>query len=426
MAIIIDRRLNPSGKNHINRQKFLDRAREQIRDAIQDSVTNKNLKDVGSNEKVKVRNKDIAEPSFHNDRATGNKKQVLPGNREFEEGDTSPKPITNSGRGQGKEAGTGDSLDEFEFTLTREEFLSYLFEDLELPDFIKETIKVTDHVKYSKTGFTNTGTPANLNIEKTFKKSIGRRLALDRPTDEEVAEAYTKWIYALENELSAKELEELHERWKDLEARQKRVPFIEENDLRYTNYEQKPQPAAQAVMFCLMDVSGSMGEYEKDIAKKFFLLLYLFLEKKYDKIDIRFIRHTEHAEEVDEHTFFYSKESGGTLISSGLILIDTIIKDEYPLADWNIYIAQCTDSDNIPDDNEKCRAIITDSLQKIVQYYSYIHIGEPRPIHAFMGVSWSSLPMFTKLAEDFNNIECRKITNPNQVWTVFRSLFERK
>ena len=425
MAIIIDRRLNQSGKNRINRKRFLDRAKQQIKDAVKKSVSDKDIKDIGSGEDVKIRPKDINEPTFHNDTRSGIRDHVLPGNKTFNEGDLIEKGKGGSGKGQVNKAGEGDGMDDFTFTLTREEFLNYLFEDLELPDFVKATLQVVDNLKYNRAGFSNSGSPANLNVLRTFKKSIGRRLALGRPEDEEVAEAHRAWLEALEKEIPTHELDVLYDEWKALEARQKQVPFIEENDLRYNFYAPKPTPAAQAVMFCIMDVSGSMGEREKDISKRFFLLLYLFLERKYDKIDIRFIRHTEVAEEVDEQTFFYDRKSGGTKISSALEMVDEIIVQEYPLKDWNVYIAQCTDGDNWSGDNDACQEIIENRLLKKVQYYAYIQVAQyDRSGGLFSG--WSAWPLFEGLSKSYKKIVCKQIFNQNEVWSVFANLFRKQ
>lgn len=428
MAVIIDRRLNPTGKNHINRQKFLERAKDQIKELVKKSVSDKSLKDIGSGENVKIKSKDISEPTFTKDKTTGNKEYVLPGNKKFSEGDTLEKQ-KKSDQDKGSEPSTGDSLDDFEFTLTRDEFLNYLFEDLELPDFIKESINVLDNYKYNRAGYTTSGSPANLSILKTFKNSIGRRLALSRPTDEEIEEARLNYINAQESNKSNKDIKKALELWEDLKGAQKRIPYIEENDLQYKHFEQIKSPSTQAVMFCLMDVSGSMGEIEKDIAKRFFLLLYLFLERKYSKIDIKFIRHTDKAEEVDERTFFYDTFSGGTLVSSGLNLIKEIINKSYSPSEWNIYIAQCTDGDNMNYDNNVCKELIINDLQPITQYYSYIQVSAYEDRQHFMMFPWAARdfsiwPTMSFLSNQYKNIVCRKISNQDQIWRVFRSLFE--
>ena len=124
----------------------------------------------------------------------------------------------------------------------------------------------------SREGFTNYSSPANLNIEQTFKKSIGRKIALGRPSDDEISD--------LREEIEKEERQgkipaALYEKLDELLSKQKRIPFIDEKDLKYNNWTKKPKPVNKAVMFCLMDVSGSMGEKEKDISKRFFLLLYL-------------------------------------------------------------------------------------------------------------------------------------------------------
>lgn len=428
MAVIIDKRLNPKGKNHLNRQKFLDRIKGSIQDTVKESVHDGYIKDIGNNERVRVRSKDVSEPSFSNDRDSGIKKHVLPGNKHYSEGDTEPKPQNSSSSGP-KGSPDGEGNDDFYFTLTRDEFLNYLFDDLELPDFIKKTIRVTDNISWNRAGFTSSGSPANLNIERTFKKSIGRRLALNRPSDEELAKL-EKELEDLKKDGDEQAIKELEEELIRLKNRQKIIPYIDENDLKYTLYQEKPNPSSQAVMFCLMDVSFSMGYNEKDIAKRFFLLLYLFLEKKYDKIDICFVRHTHEADEVDEDEFFYGNKSGGTQISSGLEEIKKIISNRYSPSDWNIYIAQCTDGDNYPDDNKRCEELINELLD-IVQYYSYVQISQRaeetsfnHPI--FGNFIYSAWPMFKRLSSEKHNMECRQVQNKTQIWQVFRSLFEKK
>ena len=109
------------------------------------------------------------------------------------------------------------------------------------------------------------------------------------------------------------------------------VPFIDTFDLRFKNYERRPVPSSQAVMFCLMDVSGSMDQATKDIAKRFYVLLYLFLTRTYENVEVVFIRHHTQAKEVDEHEFFYSQETGGTIVSSALKLMTDVVSKPYPV-----------------------------------------------------------------------------------------------
>ena len=202
--------------------------------------------------------------------------------------------------------------------LSREEFLDIFMEDLELPDLIKQKIKQTESFSLHRAGYSSSGSPSNLNLVRTMRNSLSRRIALRRPKPEE--------IERLEQEIADLEAER-HRRRSAAGARgeldapdaaRKLIPYLDPVDVRYNRFERVPRPVAQAVMFCLMDVSGSMTEHMKDLAKRFFMLLFLFLKRRYRHVDIVFIRHTHEAKEVDEETFFYSAETGGTVVSTAL------------------------------------------------------------------------------------------------------------
>ena len=139
------------------------------------------------------------------------------------------------------------------------------------------------------------------------------------------------------------------------------MPFLDTNDLRYNLHVKRPVPTSQAVMFCLMDVSGSMDQQIKDMAKRFYLLLYMFLKRHYERTDIVFIRHHTVAKEVDEQEFFYSRETGGTVVSSALRLMKEVIDARYSPNEWNIYGAQASDGDNWNDDSPICRKLLEKS-----------------------------------------------------------------
>ena len=132
----------------------------------------------------------------------------------------------------------------------------------------------------------------------------------------------------------------LEDEARHLRKRVETIPFIDTFDLRYNHRVRQPKPSTQAVMFCLMDVSGSMHQKRKDIAKRFFILLYLFLTRTYERIQLVFIRHHTTAKEVAENDFFYSRETGGTVVSSALQLMNEIVQERYPSNEWNIYAAK--------------------------------------------------------------------------------------
>jgi len=172
-------------------------------------------------------------------------------------------------------------------------------------------------------------------------------------------------------------------------------------------------------MFCLMDVSGSMTQATKDIAKRFFILLYLFLKRNYEKIDVVFIRHHTSAREVDEEEFFYSRETGGTIVSSALKLMQEIMAERYPSNEWNIYAAQASDGDNWNDDSPICRDILINQIMPFVQYYTYVEIT-PREHQAL----WFE---YERIAEAFSDTFAQQqLVSAGDIYPVFRELFQRR
>lgn len=417
MTVIVDRRQTPRDRNINSREKFIKRAREQVKRAVDDAITEGSLEDLQKG-KVKVPVKGLDEPTFQHDWETGSKDWVAPGNKDFVEGDTIGKPPKGGGKGsQASEDGEGE--DEFVFTLTQEEFLSYFFEDLELPDLAKKTLMELEHVKFKRAGFTSSGSPTNLALVRTMRNSLGRRIGLGRPSTDEIL-ALEQALQELEPEEEAAR-QEILAKLEELHKRLKAIPWIDPIDVRYKAFEPKPYPISQAVVFFLMDVSGSMEQREKDIAKRFFLLLKIFLTKKYDRVDVVFVRHHSIAEECSEEDFFYKKESGGTVVSSGLELIQKIMRERYSLEDWNVYVAQASDGDNYWSDDKKCVAILNDLIPK-VQYYAYLDIPNGYSNPASPSQLWD---MFSALSEQHPNLEIKQAFDVKDIWKVFQQLFKK-
>jgi hypothetical protein len=429
MPFFIDRRRNPKDKSLGNRQRFLHRARARIKEVINNSVRERSIGDLGSGETVSIPAKEIDEPRFRQSRTGGHRSGVFTGNKEYQAGDHLPKPTGGAGAGGKRGADSGESEDEFRFTLTREEFLDLFFEDLQLPDLVKTSLKDVNASKLHRAGLSSVGTPTNLNVLRTMRNSFSRRLAMRRPRSAEVA-ALQLQIAELEScapldEEQEQRLDSLQEELEQLLKRQRAVPFIDPHDLRFNYFELRPEPIAQAVMFCLMDVSGSMGEREKDLAKRFFMLLHLFLDRCYDRTEIVFIRHTHEAKEVDEQTFFYSQESGGTVISTALREMQKVIADRYPASQWNIYGAQASDGENYSGDSEKCVKVLTEALMPHCQYYAYVEILDERESNIFRDESrgtelWRS---YLKVRDACPNFAMKRICRPGDIFPVFRELF---
>jgi len=421
---IIDRRKNPGGKNLTNRQRFLKRVRNHVKGQVRDAMNTRKIKSKDG-ENIVVPVDSINEPNFDYDRNTGEWEKVLPGNRDFIVGDHIVKPKKKGkGKGKGEGSTSGPDQDDFHFSISREEYLDMVFEDLELPDLIKRTEKAAIAFSRHRAGYQATGSPSTLDLIRSLKNSLGRRLALRRPKDEEVAELQQR----IDDEtLTNEERQEATLALEKLMRKRTLVPWIDPIDIRYKRWEQHPIPNARAVMFCLMDVSGSMGQKEKEIAKRFYLLLYLFLQRKYDKVDIVFVRHTEKAKECNEDEFFNSQESGGTVISTGLELVNKIINERYPLDSWNIYVVQASDGDNYTDDNEEVVELLHVLLPK-VQHYVYAEVRETNhQNHLFYNLHDTSVWAIMKsLSQIFKQLCHVKIDNVVNVVPVFRQVFSKE
>lgn len=431
MTHFIDRRLNPKDKSLGNRRRFLRRVRGEVKKAVNDAVRERAIADVDRGDKVGVPADGIREPNFHYEPGSGRSERVLPGNKEFGVGDRIRKPRKGEG-GRGREgADSGEGEDEFLFVLSREEFLDLFFEDLDLPDMIKHTLKEVDTFKPRRAGYSVTGSPSNLAVLGTMKNAMGRRIALRRPTDADVralqAELFELEKVAEPKPKQKKRMKALREEIEEKTRRRAAIPYIDPLDVRYKLFEKRPEPNAHAVMFCLMDVSASMGEREKDLAKRFFVLLHLFLMRRYEKIELVFIRHTHNAQEVDENTFFYSRETGGTVVSTALEEMRRVIEARYPPSEWNIYAAQASDGDNFPGDSERCVELMREAIMPLTQYFAYIEIIDEAEADFLLsdetGVElWRT---YKKLQPDWKNFAMKRIAKPGDIYPVFRELFAR-
>ncbi|MEI8655862.1 MULTISPECIES: YeaH/YhbH family protein [Vibrio] len=421
MPQFIDRRLNGKNKSAVNRQRFLRRYKEQIKESVSDAVNRRSITNTETGEDVSIPNKDIKEPVFHQGQG-GMRERVHPGNDQFIRGDKIERPRgggQGGGSGEGEASQDGEGEDEFVFQISKDEYLDILFEDLELPNLEKNQINKITEWKTHRAGYQTAGSASNIAIVRSLQQSLARRTAMTankRRLMKELEEELERIKVAepallLEEKRIKKEIEELR-------AKIESVPFIDTFDLRFKNYEKRPIPSSQAVMFCLMDVSGSMDQATKDIAKRFYVLLYLFLTRTYKNVEVVFIRHHTQAKEVDEQEFFYSQETGGTIVSSALKLMHEIIEERYPLGEWNIYGAQASDGDNWADDSPRCKELLTKQLLPYCQYYAYIEIT--RRSHQTL---WHE---YEKLQPAFGNFAMKNIRSMEDIFPVFRELFQKE
>jgi uncharacterized sporulation protein YeaH/YhbH (DUF444 family) len=414
---IVDRRLNPGGKSLENRQRFLRRAKSLVQAAVKKSSQDRDIKDVLEGGEVSIPLDGMHEPRFR--REGGTRDMVFPGNKKFVEGDMLPRSGGGAG-GRPTEAGEGDSEDAFRFVLNRDEFVDLFLDDLELPELTKRRLADVESEGLHRAGYTTTGSPANLSISRTVSNALMRRVALQRPRPQVIAELEAE----LEDCDEARRAE-LQAKIATLKSKIRRIPFIDPIDIRYRRFENVPKPVAQAVMFCLMDVSGSMSEHMKDLAKRFYMLLYVFLKRRYRHVEIVFIRHTDRAEEVDEETFFHGPASGGTLVSSALQAMHEIIRSRFRPADWNIYAAQASDGDNLSADGEVAGRILTDHILPVSQFFAYLEVGEAGG-YSFEMPDSSLWTLYERLRSSGAPLSMRKVHDRSEIFPVFHDLFQRR
>ncbi|AKQ57340.1 YeaH/YhbH family protein [Bordetella hinzii] len=417
MNSLIDRRLNGRNKSAVNRERFLRRYKDQIRKAVQDMVRERSISDMDQGAEINLPARDISEPHFRHGPG-GDREIVHPGNREFAKGDTIDRPQGGEGEG-GSEPGEGESVDQFTFSLSRAEFLHLFFDDLELPHLVRTQLGDVSQKKWQRAGYTTTGSPSLLSVNRTLRASLSRRVALGLNARNDVEEAELKLEEAIARKADDEELAALRAALEECRRHAARVPFLDDLDLRYRNRVPVVTPVARAVMFCLMDVSGSMDEGKKDLAKRFFTLLYLFLSRKYEKVEVVFIRHTDNAEEVDEQAFFYDPKSGGTIVLSALELMHEIVQKRYPPSAWNVYAAQASDGDSFGADAGKSARFLAENLLPATRYFAYIEV--PDSPEARKSSLWAEYEQ-----EAAPHFAMRRISQRSEIFPVFHELFKKE
>ncbi len=424
MQQIIDRRLAGKNKSIGNRERFLRRHKEQIREAVKRAIDGRGIRDVERGEDIHIPKKDLTEPVFGHGQG-GVREVVHPGNQEYVRGDKIERPKGGSGgggSGKGQASDQGEGEDDFVFALSKEEFMQVFFDDLALPNLVRTQLAEVPEWKSHRAGYSNDGTPNNLHVVRSMRGALGRRIALGNgPRRElrEMEEQLAQLRAALQpgDAVAEAAIQVLAEEVRLLRGRIERIPFLDPIDLRFRNRVKVPVPTSKAVMFCLMDVSGSMDEARKELSKRFFILLYLFLTRHYEKIELVFIRHHTQAQEVDEENFFHARETGGTVVSSALVLMEEIIKARYNPAEWNIYGAQASDGDNWHHDSGRCRVWLSEKILPLVRYFAYVQVAEEEQN------LWDE---YMHLTVAHKNFAMRKAVDASQIYPVFRDLFKKE
>lgn len=315
-----------------------------------------------------------------------NRPGVVPGTGGEKRGDRLPESAEGEGSGEG--AGTAEGVDYYELDITLEDLAEYLFEDLELPNMERKKFSLIESEKSSKRwGIQKKGIPPRLSKKRSMQERIKRKKSQER---------------------SYREM--------DLETKQERFPFHEE-DLRYHRVKEQLRPQSNAVVMCLMDNSGSMYQEKKYLARSFFFLLYHFVKYRYVNVELVFINHTTTAQEVNEDEFFHRGESGGTFISSAYAKALEIIEERYSPEIWNIYAFHCSDGDNWPEDTPRAIEMANELCSKC-NLFGY---GEIRLSIGSYRSSTSLLKKFERAITAPNYVAVY-IDNKQDIWPAFKRL----
>ncbi len=428
MINIIDRRLAGKNKSIGNRERFLRRYKDKVRDAVQRAINGRSIRDIEKGEDIAIPKRDLSEPVFHHGQG-GIRDMVHPGNREYVRGDRIERPPGGGGQGGGggQASDDGEGEDDFVFSLSKEEFMQVFFEDLALPNMVRTALAEVPEWKSQRAGYSSDGTPNNLHVVRSMRGALGRRIALGASFRREVRELEAQLALLREQVVTegdealiaerAAEIETLEARLEHLRGMVKGIPYLDPIDLRYRSRIKVPVPTTKAVMFCVMDISGSMDEQRKELSKRFFILLYLFLTRHYDKIELVFIRHHTQAQEVTEEEFFHATETGGTVVSSALVLLDEVIQARYPTNEWNLYVAQASDGDNWHHDSSRCSEILRQKILPLVRYFAYVQVAQTEQN------LWDE---YLALSESNKNFAMRKVLDASQIYPVFRELFKKE
>lgn len=373
-----------SDRSARDRNRHKQKIKDSIRNNIADIIAEESIIGADGNKIVKVPIKSIKEYRFiYGD----NTPKSAQGDGK---GNVKPGDVVQKGKEKSGEGTSGDKpgVDAIETEISIEELVNLMFEDLELPDLVRKSHKqVVSNDARKRKGLRKKGIKPRLNKLKSAKNRIKRKLAVTRRNKNDNSE---------NNE---------------------RFPF-HEDDMRYFHIAPTEKEVSNAVIFCIMDTSGSMGTIKKYLARSFYFLLYQFVKQKYNSVEVVFVAHHTEAKEVSEHDFFHKVESGGTYISSGYQKALDLINERYHPANWNIYAFHCSDGDNFYSDNEKAIAA-AESLCDLCNLFGY---GEIKPTGSAY-YSGTMLDVFKVIKKE--NFLTVAIGGKEDLWNAFRKLLTK-
>ncbi len=369
-----------------DRRRHRDKIEKAIKEGIYDIVSEESIIGQDGKKKIKIPVKGIKEYRFIYGE---NQKVGSAQGQDVKKGQKIGKrQQQQQQQGQGNKPGEEAGEEYYEVEITLEELSHYLFDNLSLPELEKKQMKKMLSEKIQRHGYRDKGIRPRLDKKETVKKMLKRR---------NLAKQSGKYNPDEDESFS-----------------------FNQKDLRYRHYKQTFKHHSNAVIFFVMDISGSMTQNKKYLARSFFFLLYHFVRSKYENTELVFVAHDVEAYEVNEDQFFKRGSGGGTMVSSGLEMVKNIMMKRFHPDNWNVYIFQCTDGDNWPSDNPKV-ADLLQFLKPKAQLFGYCHV-EPEEDQLKWAHDDSEL---TQLFKNLQDSRCKVIhlTSPPDIWPAFKSFF---
>lgn len=392
MSIFRHHRTN-ADRSASDRRRHKKKIEDAIKRGAHDIIAEESIIGKDGKKKIKVPVRGIKEYRFvYGDNDTNQKVGSAPG-KDVRRGQKIGE-ANQSSQAPGK---PGDNAGEeyYEVEVTLEELAQYLFADLELPELARKTITNIVGEKFKRHGYRNKGIRPRLDKKKTAINRIRRKKAIQA---RKIADGQDP-----------------------AEVEEERVPY-HDNDLKYKHIKKDVKESSNAVIFFVMDISGSMSKQKKFLARSFYFLLYQFINHRYENCEVVFVAHDTSAYEVDEEKFFKRGNSGGTIVSSGLQMVSDIVEKRYHPSSWNIYCFQCSDGDNFPSDNEKTLKLV-DKLKSFCQLFGYCEI-EP----AENEMSWGQRNKLASIYEGKvdSSFKIVRISSKENIWPAFRRLLGKR
>jgi sporulation protein YhbH len=376
-----------------DRQRHKKKIEKAIREGIHDVVAEESIIGQDGKKKIKIPVKGIKEWQFVFGSNTDNKQAGSAPGTDIQKGQVIKKGDPQQGGGAGKKASSDKGEEFYEVEVTLEELASYLFDSLGLPDLDKKKLKEIKDVQTKRHGHRPHGIPPRLDKRESMKNRLRRKAAAKRSGEIEI----------------------------DPETGEEVFPF-HDDDLSYHHIQDKPKESTSAVIFFMMDVSGSMTKDIKFIARSFYFLLYQFIRHKYDAVKIVFIGHTTEAFETDEDSFFNRGASGGTFVSTAPTLAMNIINQRFHPSSWNIYAFHCTDGDNWPEDETKSINAFK-ALSEVSQMTCYCEILPSENRIAWDPEHSGTLMKSLRPLDDGKKFRTISLYSEKDIWPMFNKLF---